>query len=331
MPVVLSASNWEVGIAKQTNETTIPTVAAYAGPIFGGTPLPVRSTDTIEVTDAASIQGDAYNKPDEHWEADVTMPAWADALGAYLVGLWPTDTATGTTPKTHTFSGLGNQGPWVAMYSNSLGNLQETFEAGLLSRIGFSFDENGGPLRIQVGAVGKKPTVAAYTKTVTNSLANGYFTAVGATLKYEEDSATPVAKTNIQSASVNVERGVTAVATADATSVTNLALGRVTPGISLSLLWTDWDAYRATFYGAVGGSTPSTTIVSGSVELNFVHTVDATWTFKLTIPKVALLAEKPSPDPGGNPAIVTINGAILKPASGDHVQPVLVNGVTTTY
>src|ERR1051326_2893130 len=100
MPVVTSASNWEVGIAKQSAEGSIPTVADYAFPVFDGTPQPVRTTDTISVTDATSIQGDPQNKPDEHWEADVTVPAFADSLGRLLVTMWPTDTPTGTTPKT---------------------------------------------------------------------------------------------------------------------------------------------------------------------------------------------------------------------------------------
>jgi hypothetical protein len=332
MGVVTSASNWEVGIHKQTNEATVGTVADYAGPVFSGTPSAVRSTDVVNVTDAASIQGDAYYKPDEHWEADVVIPAWADALGIYLVSLWPTDTKTGAGPTyTHTFSGLGNQGPFVAMYSNALANLSETFEAGLGSSVGFSFDQEGGPLKLNYKAVGKKPTVAAYTKTVTNTLADGYFTAVGGTLKFEEDNATPVAHTNIQACTLTVDRGVTPGVTADATSVALLALGKVVPAITLSMYWEDFQAYRASYYGAVAGSAPSTTMVAGSVELNFVHSVQGTWTFKLTVPKVALFADKPAPDPAGNPAIVSVNGLILKPASGDHVAPVIVNAVATAY
>ena len=65
--------------------------------------------------------------------------------------------------------------------------------------------------------------------------------------------------------------------------------------------------------------------------MNFVHTVTGTWTFKLTIPKVWMKITPPQPDPAGSPLILTVEGEILKPAAGDHVQPVLTNAVTPAY
>ena len=45
--------------------------------------------------------------------------------------------------------------------------------------------------------------------------------------------------------------------------------------------------------------------------------------------KVWLQAEPPQPDPSAGPLTVTINGVITKPASGDHVKPIVINGITT--
>jgi hypothetical protein len=150
----------------------------------------------------------------------------------------------------------------------------------------------------------------------------------GATLQYEVDSGTPVTETNIQSVSLVISRPVTPVATADSVSVGYLALGKVEPSITMTLLMDDHEAYRATFFGAVGGSTPSSTLVSGSIKLNLVHSITGTHSASFTMDKVILMAEPPQPDPGAGPLTVTINGVIQKPASGDHVKPVVVNAIS---
>ena len=44
----------------------------------------------------------------------------------------------------------------------------------------------------------------------------------------------------------------------------------------MTLLMDDHEAYRATFFGAVAGSTPSATLVKGSVKINLVHSITGT-------------------------------------------------------
>jgi hypothetical protein len=332
MPIATSAGAYTVGISKQTNETTIPTAAEYSLPVFSGRPQPVQTTSRVEVTDAASIVGDPYKNPDERWEADIVFPAFGAALGRFLQSLWPTDTITGAGPYTHTFSGLGATTPWVAMYDDfTNATLEQTYEAGQCAGMTFSVDENGGPLRVGYRAVGKKPTVASYTETTPQTLALGYFTAQGATLKFEEDNATPATHTNIQQVAVVVDRPVTPLATADGLSVANLGITRLTPSFTMQLIWENWDAYRNTFFGTVSGSVPDDAFAIGSVELNYVHTVQAGWSFKLTLDKVWMRVTPPQPDPAGSPLILAIDGDILLPASGSHVKPVLINAVAVAY
>jgi hypothetical protein len=328
--LVTTAANWQIGLAKQTNETTIATVATYEFPVFSGRPQPVQDIDRVAVTDNASIIGDPYKKSGEHWEATIEHPAFANVLGLELVSLWPTDTTTGAGPYTHTFSALGGTQPWIAAYSTAP-SLAETFEAGLCSGIAFAVTEEGGPMRVTYKMVGKKPTVAAHTITTSANLVDGYFTATGATLKFEEDNATPATQTNIRAATVSIDRNAEALATADGVSVAYMSQGRVEPNFTMTLIYANWDAYRATFYGAAAGSAPSVTIVKGSVELNYVHTVQAGWSFKLTIPSAVMVAEPPQPDPGGGPLLVQVAGYATKPGSGDHVVPVLVNSVAAAY
>jgi len=335
VPIAPPSNNWLVGIAKQTNEATIATTAEYAFPLYAERPKPVHDVDRVQVTDGASIQGDAYYQAGEYWTASgVITPGFADLAGRLLSGLWPTDTATGTAPtRSHAFSALGSAPAFWTMWSLPGGSLvlPESFGKGLCAGLHFVVDENGGPLQISIAAVGQVPAVvAAPTVTVTDALTAGYFRCVGATLKYEEDSGTPVTQTNIQSFDLGVERPVTPVKTADGVNVAYLAQGLVVPSLQMQLVWQDWQSYRATYYGAVGGSAASATMVAGSVELNFVHTVEVS-TLKFVIPKVALVTEPPVPNPDASPLLVTINAEILKPAAGDHVQPTLVNNVTPAY
>ena len=167
-----------------------------------------------------------------------------------------------------------------------------------MSEFSISGDGTGGPAKVGAKYVGKRPTVATYTNAtpqVTGT--DGYFTFSGAVLQYEVDSGTPATETNIQSLSLVVSRPVTPIATADSVSVGYLALGKVEASVNMTLLMDDHEAFRATFYGAVGGSTPSATIVHGSVKFNLVHSITGTHSASFTMDKVWLQAEPPQPDP----------------------------------
>jgi hypothetical protein len=319
------------GLAKQTVEGTPATTEQFGMPVFSGRSQPVQTYSTVDVTDATSIVGDSYKQGDIHWEADVVVPAFGAPLPKLLVGLYPTDTVSGAGPWTHTLSGLGNTPSWFTTYNTDLlaGAVEETFEAGIMSEFSLSGDNTGGPARVGVKYTGKRPTIATYTNATVQSIAtDGYFTFTGGSMKYEVDNATPVVETNIQSFSLLISRPVTHQPTVDSTSVNYLALGKVTVSFSMTLLMDDHEAYRATFYGAVGGSTPSNTKVQGSVEINLVHSVTGTHSAKFTIDRAILVAEPPQPDPAAAPLTVTINGLIDRAASGDHIKPVIINAVS---
>ena len=318
------------GLAKQTNEATVNTTEQYGLPVYSGRSMPVQTTTRVEVTDATSLAGDPYKQGDEHWEADVVVPAFGAPLPKILVGLWPTDTVTGAGPFTHTMSGLGATPPWFTTMNTDLlaGSVEETFEAGIMSEFSISGDGTGGPARVGAKYVGKRPTIATYTNATPQVIGtDGYFTFSGAVLQYEVDAGTPVTETNIQSLSLVVPRPVAPVATADSVSVNFLALSKVEPTVSMTLLMDDHEAYRATFFGAVAGSTPSATLVKGSVKFNLVHSITGTHSASFTMDSVILMAEPPQPDPAASPLTVTINGVITKPASGDHVKPVVINAI----
>jgi hypothetical protein len=338
--LVQTANDWNVAIARQTNESTISTTPAVSFPVFSGRPQPVQEVDRVNVTDASAIQGDPYKKPNEHWEADLVVPGNDRVVGEFVNTLYVTDTFTVDTPTAgvgrHVMSGLGSGSTaWFAMYSQQsfAGSLKETFEAGQGAGVSFSATEDGGPARLGFKFVGKRPTAATTINAATSAtdLTNGYYTATGGTLQYEADNSTPVTETNIRNFTLNIDRAVTPEPTADSVSVSLLSLGKVEPALQMELLWTKWDEYRASYYGAVAGTAPSSTLVAGSWKVTLPHSSNANLSLVLTVDKVVLVADPPQPNPDGGPLIVPINGYIMKPASGDHVKVTVFNLKNTTY
>jgi hypothetical protein len=410
VPIVQPANNYGAGYAKQSAEGTIATVATYEGPVYSGRPQPVQNIARIEVTDAASIIGDPYKQPGEHWESTVETPAFANMIGAQCQSLWPTDTVVGsgaaitkaitaatqsagtvtftanahgftngnyvfvtgmtpatyngfhlvsnvtantwdvtgfattlTTPATafgtavkppyaHAFTGLGGTQSWYSMYSTFVGGMLETFEDGLCGGIAFSADESGGPMHVQHTMVGKRPTKAAHTITTPVLLTDGFFTLTAGTVFFDEDTLTPAAQTNAQKVAVTVDRPATALPTADGVSVNYIAQGKVDPSITATLLYpANWDGYQSTFWGSASGTAPSTIIVKGSLKLLYVHSVQSTWAFQVTVPSAVLAVAPPQPDPSGGPLTLSIAGYATKPASGDHVSVLLGNNVSAAF
>lgn len=122
MPIVQPANNWTVGLAKQSAEGTIGTVATYEGPIYSGRPSPVQNITRVEVTDASSVDGDPYKQPGEHWESTVETPAFANLLGLQCLSLWPTDTVVGSgTASTKTITNATQTAGTVTFTSTSHG------------------------------------------------------------------------------------------------------------------------------------------------------------------------------------------------------------------
>ena len=191
MPFTTPSNQFIWGLAKQTNESTPNTTEQYGLPVYSGRSMPVQTTARVEVTDAPSLAADPYKQGDEHWEADVVVPAFGAPLPKILFGLWPVDTITGTGPFTHTLSTLGAAPAWFTTFNTDLlgGAVEETFEAGIMSEFSLSADGTGGPARVGAKYVGKRPTVASYTNATAQVVAtDGYFTMSGAVLQYEVDT-----------------------------------------------------------------------------------------------------------------------------------------------
>jgi hypothetical protein len=336
MPLSLASNNDIIGLHKQTNEATVGTVADYSFPLLTGDHMaPVQDTAAIQVTDAASIVGDSFKNAGEHWEGMVVTPAFDAMLGTMLVSMWPTDTPSGVAPsRLHTFTGLGSTPPWMSMYENfASASLSQTFAKGICSGIEFEFDTTR-PLRVTYHMVGETPSVAAFTVTVAQTLLDGFFAPLAPAntlLKFDEDTSTPATHTNIVSGKISVMRDVTPLMTADGATVNFLAQGLLVVSGHLQVVWTDWDAFKTTYYQAAAGTTAGATWPAGSVDLLFGHTTSATSLFEIKLDKCLFSTTAPAPDPQASPLLMDIDLLVNKPAAGDHCKMLLTNNVTPAY
>ena len=337
MPVVPPNNNVLWSIDKQTDEATISSTADYSIAAWTATWAPRYDERRIEVLDGSSVQGDV-SKGLGWWDGESEFPAYADSLGRILQSMWPTDTKTGAGPWTHTFSGLGGTQPWISTYLEwiNAGAFEQTFGRGQATGFSITATADESPARVRFAAMGETATVANYSSTVPDDLLDGYFTLQTTGAKIELDFDTPNvnpagAVTNVQSVTLNVDRNATPMPTADGLTVTNLSVGKVMPSGTMSLIYNSWDAFRATNYGSVAGTSSSPVVVTGALEVSFIHNLTAAWTLTFYMPAVQFKADAPVPNPAGEGIIVPVTLNIQKPASGDHVQPILINNTTLAY
>jgi hypothetical protein len=222
----------------------------------------------------------------------------------------------------------------MSMYSNfNSASISETFAKGICSGMEFEFSTER-PLKITYHMVGETPSVAAFTVTTAQTLADGFFTPLAAAnglLKFDEDTSTAVTHTNIVSGKISVMRDVTPVMTADGATASYLAQGLVVVSGHLSTVWSDWDAYKTTYYQAVAGTSAGMTWPAGSVDLQFGHSSSATSIFQIKVDKALISTTAPQPDPAASPLLIDFDLLVNKPAAGDHCKVLLTNNTNAAF
>ena len=335
MALTQNAKVAEFGIAKQSSEGSAVANPTYAMPVFEGLPRPVQNVEPIQVTDTA-VTTPLVWKTDAHWEAQVTVPGFADSVGNLIKSVLPTDTKTGAgDPYTHAFTAAGTDS-FFTLFSRRPGDLYEQFVDGVGSELAVTFNETE-PVKVQGTFMGKTISVlgSAYTAGTTNAMSNTteWLTPIGATLKLDV-AATPATTTvtNITSGTVTVRRSVELLQAVETITPNFVHKGPYEVGVALDLVFDNYNLYRATFYGATGGSALSSTIVEGSINFKFLMHGNATHYLEILVPKVALLVpEAPQPDAAGGPYRVSVDGIGLRPTAGSIITMNLLNAVATAY
>lgn len=334
--LVTNANAYQFALGKQTNGTTALGTASYAMPVFDADIHPLFELARVEVTDASSVEGDPYKKPTS-WEADVTIPALGASVGQVIQAMWATDTPSGTAPTTHTFTGLGGSQSFIGLFDDfTNASKPMSYANGIATELTFSADQDGGPLKVNMKAVGTTPSQASYSVTTTDALSNGYFSMQLASSTIEIDNDTPdvnpsSAVTNVESFSLTVSRNVTPAPTADSVTIANLAQGKLTTSGQMTFFYSSWQEFLGSYFGTVSGTAVSSTILYGALDLTFKHSVQSTWQLEIYVPKVAFIVPSRQPDASGGPLKLPVTLQIAAPASGERVQPILKNSTASAY
>ena len=337
MTLASSKALGQLGIATQTAEGSGASNPTYAHPAFSGLPHPVQSVSPFPVVDADGFRQGLY-KADEHWECDTVVPAFPASAGTYIKGMLPTDTKSGSSdPYTHAFTLTGTI-PWETVFAKRPGAQYEKYVDGLMSELSLDFSAADPFIRVGAKFVGKTPSKlgSAYTPGTTESLAPGneYFTTVGATLKLNIDASPATTTiTNVASGTLRVTREVADVPTVDSLTPVYVYAGFYDIGCSLELVWQDYNAFAATYFGSVSGTTPSATIVSGAFDFTFPAQGNSNHSLQVVSKQMTfLLNDPPDIDPGGGAVTLTIEGIATRPATATDIFTVtLKNAVGTAY
>jgi hypothetical protein len=342
MTTLQRGNDAEVGVDVQAGENSLAANPEHAFPIVSGLPKPVQDGADIEVSDTTPLVTGFYKKK-QWWEADLVWYALPRSLGHFIKGILPTLVTTGAGPYTHTFTpdttGTYNTPPFLTLFSRRPGGpLFEKFGDGTVTDLEFNFSQ-GEMLQTHCKLMGYTPSVlgSTYTAGVTEAItsAGTYLTYVGATVKIEEDSQTP-ATTNggyVQSGTLGFHRAVSLEQTT-ALNPSHRGVGKFSVGGNFDVLWYNYEAYRATYYGAVGGSASSLVPVFGSLDFLFQvgPTADATQTLQIQFPQTQLyLNEPPDSNTSGDPVHVAIDLKTSKPTSGSQATVILKTILPATY
>lgn len=319
MPLTTDARDALLGVATGASASS-PT---HQLPLLSG--LPVAAHD-LELTSPASplLVAQSAHKSDARWEASLSIPVLPASIGAFIKGILWSESASSTV---HTFT-PGTSETWLTLFSKRPGALYEKWTSGAVESLAVTA-ERGSVLTADVGMVGMDSSVlgSAFSGG-TSEDGSAPFLPTGATLAAAWTGSSPATRPSIIRASARLSRPALAHPDFNTPKRLRIDRGTLEGEVSLTLLYTDADAYRAAFYGSTSGSTLSATVGEGAVSLTFVRGSDS---LAISMPRVAWTAT-PTPASGdGGSVRVDVEGLMLRPSSGEPVTMTLDNAQSATY
>lgn len=334
MTTASRANEGQIGIAIQSAEGSAAGTATYAHTLYSGLPRPVRADNEMEVASTDQFVPGIFTS-NQHWEGSPTFPLLPASAGAWLRAAFGTVSTSGSGTLTHTFTPASSP-PFVTLFGRHPGTAYRKFADGTIGELSIQF-EAGMPLRAQASAMGYTPSdlAGAWTATTTEAFDTDgpFFTYVGATMLLDDD-ATPAATevATIRSGTIVISRGLELIQTDDL-EPEHRSLGLFKVSLSLEMLFANYETFKATYFGAVNGTTSSAVNVEGAVDFTFQvgPTAQAsTRTLQIEVPTVKLaVVDPPDVDPGAGPVMLTVAGTTWK-GSSDLVTATLVN-TTASY
>lgn len=315
MPNTLNLQEAEIGFALGAGASN-PT---YALPLYSGLPIPRQ---TVATTDPAGplLVAQATRKSEIGWGASVAMPALPLSVGLLAKAmLWSESASSGT----HTIT-PGTTQQYLTVFSRRPGALYEKWTSGSLESLTLSARVGDPNLEVAAEIIGLASSVgSAYTAGATEAMSSR-LTAIGGTVAADWGAGSAT-RSNVSAFSVRLSRPTIVHPDYESPSAIRIDHEALRIEVALSLIFEDYAAYRAAFYGGESGTSLSSTVAEGSALFDFEETLS------LSIPRVAWSMDAPEASGDGGPVIATLSGIGLRPPSGAPVTVVVVNSRSTAY
>ena len=337
MTTATAANGGELGIAVQVSEGTGIANPKYTHPIYGGLPMPNESIKAMDITATTSVIP-GYYKTQTWGEFDTTFPALPLSIGMWLQAFMGVDVVAPVGTHTFTFSDAAQlfytvfgKRPGTPIYTRlvdtTITDLNFLFTAGEVLKC----NVKGKAYTATEVAAYTPPSATTSTAAELMSTPGPFYDLNGSTLKLNVDS-TPAAATvtNIISGAINLSRAVNLIQT-NAQSPGTRVIGQFGGGLTLKVVWTDYQAYLATYYGsktAANATAQSPVMVKGSFSGLFqvAPTVSATQTLTLNLPSVFIrVPAPPDVDVTAGPLEMDLAGVFEAPSSGAVASAVLLS------
>lgn len=319
-----------VSIAKQTAKGAAASAGTYNFGVTGGQ---VVKADVSEEDLTQAFSGrirDGFDRVSVVPSMALEGIAFPKMIGLLLLGAMGTDTVTGTTPKTHTFS-VADDLPYLTLFAQygaaSLSNYYKVSDARV-SSLEFTWDR-ASALRYKAEVVGCSLSgwgTSFTVGTVEKPVSDGTFKGVNASGAgtFQMDGATAVVK----SGSIKITNALEPVIGSASVEPVDVFNGLHDLEVSLTVIPDDLLMFRKMVTGAAGGTTTAV-VPYFSAASTIKHVLDATTDLTWTLSKMRLMTEFPQSDPQGGPAEVTVVGQISVPAAGTPYDVALRNSVAS--
>jgi len=319
------ALNKKVAVAAFDRQTTFGTLAAnrkFGFGLRGGTLIDVGMVQNYEeLTLAHRAPPSAYRESFTH-VLDFTTRAWPKTVAMLLEGALGARATTGASdPFLHTLTYAQN--PNYYTFATRLDTEYHKIRDCRIDQLSFTW-EQAAPVEMGVRAMGTVGTL--YTTAgdpTTDESSDQSFYPAGGVFQIDTSSSTPVTA-DITGGTITINNHIEPVRVSRQLEPTDVWPGLFEITVSLKLIPTNTNLWRAAVTGTSGGTAIANAPVYGSFHTLFTITA-GTRDLDLTAPRIAFYGDYPDPDPAGGPVEIELTGTVVKPSGATEPFTALVH------
>lgn len=298
------------GVAKQTDKTTVATVATFGFGLRSGRVIAAEIQEEPEEVTSDNVMNPGANRLAILPGMQYTTRGYPKTLGLLLYGALGGISSSGAGPYTHVITPADDV-PYLTGFGRN-GAEYYKLHAAKVDQLSLKWD-GPGPIEVDARLMGLDLSFLAGAFTVTNDEVDsgGKMRSAGGTFKVDIDSAVPLTAP-VRAGQVNIRNNIEAVILADSIKPSEVFRGVLETDVSLTLKPDDLLRWREIITGSAAGATISDVPIYGSYEVKFV--LDANTDLIIAATRVAWLADFPEADPKGQSQDLVITGRAFKPA-----------------